>query len=235
MLTLAIPSNGALHEPSLQFLESCGIGVVREGARKYTGEIPAIPDLTVHFQRASDITGTVEVGRADLGIVGRDRFIESQVDEGNTVILLEGLGFGRSELVFGIPDSWIDVTSLADILDLSLEFRKQGSDIRIATKYPRSVERFLLHNGINYFYLTYSSGTLEAAPAMGHADIIADITSTGSTMRENSLKTILGGSIMKSEACLIGNTYLIKQNSSKIEQAADFVGRVEARLQAIGM
>ena len=70
---------------------------------------------------------------------------------------------------------------------------------------------------------------------MSHADIIADITSTGSTMRENSLKTILGGSIMKSEACLIGNTYLIKQNSSKIEQAADFVGRVEARLQAIGM
>ena len=124
------------------------------------------------------------------------------------------------------------MTSLPDIADLSLEFREQGRDLRVATKYPRSVERFLLDSGVNYFSLVPTSGTLEAAPAMGYADIIADITSTGITMRENRLKTVLGGSIMKSEACLVGNTRLVSENDVKLNLARAIVERIEAHLSA---
>ena len=232
MLRLAVPSDGALHEPSLHFLRSCGIGVLRSDLRRYTAQIPTLPGVTVHFQRGSDIATKVEEGSADVGIVGRDRFLESETEDGDSRVIIDGLGFGHSELVLGVPDSWVDVTSLADLADLSMEFREQGRELRIATKYPRLVERFLLRSGVSYFTLVSSSGTLEAAPSMGYADIIADIASTGATMRENRLKTIHGGIIMTSEACLISNNPLVSASAEKLALAKLLVERVEAHLQA---
>ena len=232
MLRLAVPSDGALHEPALLFMQSCGIGVVRGDLRRYTAEIPSLPGVTVHFQRMADIVTKVEEGSADVGIVGRDRYIESTVEDGSTVIVVDELGFGHSELVIGVPDSWVDVTSLADLADLSLEFRERGTDLRVATKYPRSVERFLLGTGVTYFSVVPSSGTLEAAPAMGYADIIADISSTGVTMRENRLKTIVGGSILNSEACLIGNVPVVASTPEKLDIAKSLVERIEAHIRA---
>jgi len=232
MLRLAVPSDGALHDPSMMFLSSCGIGVLRSNLRRYTAEIPSLPGVVVHFQRGSDIALKVEEGSADVGIVGKDRFLESWTEEGDSDIVIEGLGFGHSQLVLGVPDSWVDVTSLADLADLSMEFREQGQDLRVATKYTRSVERFLLSNGVSYFTLVPSSGTLEAAPSMGYADIIADIAATGATMRENRLKTVHGGTILTSEACLVGNLALLSTSEEKLVLASTLVERVEAHLQA---
>ena len=232
MLRLAVPSDGPLHEPALLFLRSCGIGVLRTNLRRYTAEIPAVPGVTVHFQRGADIAPKVEEGSADMGIVGQDRFLETRREGGNAASVIDNLGFGHSELVIGVPDSWVDVTSVADLADLSLEFREQGRDLRIATKYPRLVERFLLSSGVGFFSMVPSTGTLEASPAMGHADIIADISSTGTTMRENRLKTVRGGSIMTSEASLICNRALLAADDSKLELAKALVERIEAHLEA---
>ena len=113
-----------------------------------------------------------------------------------------------------------------------MEFRSQGRDLRIATKFPRLVERFLLKNGVNFFSLVHSSGTLEAAPVMGFADIIADISSSGTTMRENRLKQIHGGSILRSEACLIANRKLLAGDAFKLGVAKNLVDLIEARLQS---
>jgi len=113
-----------------------------------------------------------------------------------------------------------------------MEFRQNGADLRVVTKYPRLVERFLLSNGVNFFSLVHSSGTLEAAPAMGFADIIVDVSESGTTMRENRLKTILGGSIMVSRACIIGNRRLLKEHPGKLEVAKSFVDVIEAYLQS---
>ena len=167
-----------------------------------------------------------------MGVVGQDRYVESRLADGNTGVVIDQLGFGHSELVVGVPDSWVDVASVADLADLSIEFREHGRDLRVATKYPRSVERFLLSSGVSYFSLVPSSGTLEAAPAMGYADIIADISSTGITLRENRLKTIAGGSIMTSEACLISNRSLVAESARKLELARSLVERIEAHLKA---
>ena len=231
-IRMAIPSNGALYEPTLAFLSACGIGVSRTNLRRYTAEIPSLPGVTVLFQRGADITSKVEEGSAELGIVGQDRFLELRREGGSAHTVIDALGFGRCELVLGVPDSWVDVTSLADLADLSLEFRRQGTDLRIVTKYPRLVERYLLSKGLGYFSLVQSSGTLEAAPAMGYADIIADISSSGTTMRENRLKAIHGGSILTSEACLIANGPMLGADERKLGRAKAMVDFMEAYLQS---
>lgn len=231
-LNLAIPSDGAIHEPTLSFLSSCGVAVLRPNSRKYTADMPTLPGVTVMFQRNSDITGKVEDGTAALGIVGLDRFLEIRQEGSNTDIVIEKLGFGQCELVIGVPDSWIDVTSLGDIGDLSMQFREKGTDIKIATKYPRLLHQFLLSNGVTYFSLVESSGTLEAAPAMGYADIIADISSTGTTMKENGLKLIKGGAILSSEACLIANYDVLPKDSKKLALAKSLIDFIEAHLKS---
>ena len=116
------------------------------------------------FQRTADVTTKVEEGSADIGITGLDRFLESRREAGNGIVLVEDLSFGRCELVLAVPSAWLDVTSLSDLADVALEFRQRGRHLRIATKYPRLVQRFLLENGINYFTLVMASGTIELHP-----------------------------------------------------------------------
>ncbi len=231
-LRLAVPSDGALHEPALMFLRSCGIGVLRTNLRRYTAEIPAAPGVAVVFQRAADVTPQVEEGRVDMGIVGLDRFLELRREDGDANVVIEKLGFGHCELVIGIPDSWVDVTSLSDLADLSMEFREAGSDLRIATKYPRLVSQFLLRSGISYFSLVHSTGAIEVMPATGSADVIADISSTGATMRENRLKTVRGGSITDSQACLIANRDTLASDELGLAAAKALVERIEAHLES---
>ena len=178
----------------------------RPNARRYTATVPAIPGVEVLFQRTADITAKVEDGSAELGITGLDRLLEYREDERRAAILVESLGFGRCDLVLAVPDSWLDVTSLADLADLALEFRQQGRQLRIATKYPRLLSEFLYDRGINYFSLAPASGTLEAAPLAGYADLIADLTATGTTLKENRLKTLEDGTVLSSQACLLANT-----------------------------
>ncbi len=232
MLRLAVPSDGALHEPSLLFLKSSGMGVSRRNLRRYTAEVPSLPGVVVHFQRGSDIALKVEEGSAELGFVGLDRFLETRREGGVSRVVISGLGFGQSELALGVPDSWVDVSTLADLADLAVDFHAKGTDLRIATKYPRLVERFLLSHGVAFFTLVPSSGTLEAAPEMGYADIIADISSTGTTMLANRLKTIVGGSVVTSEACLIGNGTFLTANSEKLRLATAVVERIEGRMRS---
>ena len=232
MLRVAVASDGALHEPSLLFLRACGMGVARTNTRRYVAEIPSLPGARVHFQRHAEIAFKVEEGSADVGVVGVDGFAESRQEGGNASVIIDRLGFGHCEIVLGVPDSWVDVVALADLADLSMEFRAAGRDLRVATKFPRLVERFLLRSGVGYFSIVPTSGTLEAAPAMGYADIIADITETGVTMRENRLKTIAGGTIMSSEACLIANRATLAADKAKLRTAEEMVERIESHLRA---
>ncbi|MBI4233296.1 MAG: ATP phosphoribosyltransferase [Chloroflexi bacterium] len=232
VLRLAIPSDGELHEPALRFLQSCGMPVERASARRYTAELGTVSGVVVLFQRVADISLKVEEGSADLGIVGLDRFAEFRHEDSDAITVLEDLRFGRCELVLAVPDAWIDVVSTADLADLSVEFREQGRELRVATKYPRLVERFLHARGINYFTLVPASGTLEVAPAMGYADFIADITSSGTTLRENRLKTVTDGTILASQACLVGNRRLLGEESVKLQRTKTILERIEGHLRA---
>lgn len=231
-LRLAIPSDGEMYDPTLKFMESCGMPVRRPSPRRYTAEIPSVEGLEVHFQRGADIPSRVEAGNVDLGIVGLDRFQEYRTEDGNSQLVIPKLGFGRCELVVGVPDSWIDVLSMADLADLSVELRESGRELRVATKYPRLVQRFLFNHGLNYFTLQQVTGTLEAAPSMGYADIIVDISSTGVTMRENRLKTLGDGSVLASEGSLIANTKMLQMHPDRLEATRKILERIDAYLIA---
>ena len=222
-LKLLIASDGALYEPTLKFLDACDLTVNRENPRRYTANIPSLKGVSVLFQRSADITSKIEDGSADLGIIGEDRYLELRKEDGPTDIVKNNLGFGACSLSIGVPNSWIDVDSVADLADLATDFHAKGMTFKVATKSPRLLQRFLISNGISNFSLVQSSGTLEIAPAMGFADIIADITSSGTTMRENHLKMIEGGTIISSEACLIANTQIFNDNSKKGMLASRFV------------
>ncbi len=227
-LRLAVPSDGAMYEPTLSFLQACGLGVERPSPRRYTASIPTVPGLEVLFQRAADITSTVDKGNVDLGLVGYDRFQEYRQEDGDGLLLIPDLGYGRCELVVAVPDAWVDVTSMADLADLAVEFRETGRELRVATKYPRLVQRFLFLHSVNYFSLAPVTGTLEAAPAMGYADLIVDITASGATLRENRLKTLDDGTLLASQGCLIGNRRLLKEHPERLEATREMVERIEA-------
>jgi|TARA_B110000116_G_C16788805_1_gene562528 ATP phosphoribosyltransferase len=222
-LKLVIPSDGAMYESTLEFMEKVGLSVTRESKRRYIADIPNLSGVTVLLLRSADITATIEDGSADIGLLGEDRYLELRQENLPTTIILGDLKYGDCSLALGIPNSWSDVSSIADVAEVAVEFRERGLSMRVATKSPRLTERYLLSHGINYFSLVRLSGTLELAPEMGFADIIADITSTGTTMEENQLKTIQGGTIIESEACLIGNTNDLSSNITKRNKAKQFI------------
>lgn len=231
-LRIAIPSDGAMYEPTLAFLARAGMPIDRPSPRRYVAGVPAVDGVEVILQRARDITAQVEQGNADVGFVGYDDYQERRVEAGQGVLLLKDLGFGRCELVVAVPDAWVDVESMADLADLAVEFRESGRELRIVTKAPRLAQRFLFQNGVNYFSLPQVSGTLEAAPSMGYADIIIDLTATGASLRENRLKRLRDGTVLESEGCLIGNRDALRSKPEVLEAAREVLERIEARRQA---
>jgi ATP phosphoribosyltransferase len=231
-LRLAIPSDGALYEPTNEFLRASGMPNKRISARGYTGKIAAVEGVSTLFQRASDIPGKVEDGTADCGIVGLDRFLEYHQEGGDSLVVIEDLRFGGCELALAVPETWLDVTTTADLGDLALEFREKGRELRVATKYPQLTQRFLYSKGINYLTMIPSSGTLEVAPAIGQADLIADVTATGTTLRENRLKTLMDGTILRSQSCLIVNRKTLAGAETKLKQIKAILERAEGYLRA---
>ena len=231
-MRIALPSDGELYDSTIAFMRACGLTVSRPNSRRYTGTVPAIPGVEVLFQRTADVTQKVEEGSAELGVTGLDRVLEYRNDEARASVLIEDLEYGRCEFIMAVPDSWMDVTSLSDLADLALEFRQEGKQLRIATKYPRLLRGYLYERGINYFTLVPASGAMEAAPSAGYADLIADLTATGVTLRENQLKQLDEGTILASQACLIANPVLLSVSSKSLALARSIVELMEGHLRA---
>jgi len=201
--TLALPSKGAIAEPTDHFLRELGLKVSKPNPRQYVGLIRSL-GLGVLFQRVKDIVYKVADGTAHLGITGLDVVHENMSD--GLIIIHDQLGYGHCKLVVAVPEAWVDVEGMADLAEVALDFReKKGRNIRIATGYPRLARQFLRQHHIVHFTLVKGEGAIEVAPSINHADLIIDLTDTGTTLRENHLKQIQGGTILESQACLIGN------------------------------
>jgi ATP phosphoribosyltransferase len=225
MITLAIPSKGRLKEQSLEVLAKAGLTVtLPEDDRKYRARIDGLDDVEVAFLSASEIAGEIGQGAVDLGITGEDLVRENLADWEARAEIAARLGFGHADVVVAVPDIWLDVDTMADLDDVAADFRQRhGRRLRIATKYWRLTQQFFsLKHGIQVYRIVESLGATEGAPAAGLADIIVDITTTGSTLRANHLKVLGDGTILKSQACLVA--------SKKQRNAAD-----EARLREIAV
>ncbi|MEI9402102.1 ATP phosphoribosyltransferase [Mesorhizobium argentiipisi] len=223
MITLAIPSKGRLKEQSLEVLAKAGLAVtLPEDDRKYRARIDGLDNVEVAFLSASEIAGEIGQGAVDLGITGEDLLRENLADWEARAEIVARLGFGHADVVVAVPDIWLDVDSMADLDDVAADFRQRhGRRLRIATKYWRLTQQFFsLKHGIQVYRIVESLGATEGAPAAGLADVIVDITTTGSTLRANHLKVLGDGVILKSQACLVA--------SKKQRDAAD-----EARLREI--
>jgi len=205
-ITLAIPSKGRLKDQSLEVLARAGLAVSMPGDdRRYRAHIEGRDDIEIAFLSASEISGEIGQGSVDLGITGEDLLRENVADWESKAAVEARLGFGPADVVVAVPDSWLDVETMADLDDVAAEFRQRhGRRLRIATKYWRLTQQFFSQkHGIQVYRIVESLGATEGAPAAGSADVIVDITTTGSTLRANHLKVLADGVILRSEACLV--------------------------------
>src|SRR5690606_10251958 len=149
-------------------------------------------DIEVAFLSASEIAGEIGAGEVDLGITGEDLVRETLADWESRADIAVRLGFGNADVVVAVPDMWLDVDTMADLDDVAADFRQRhGRRLRIATKYWRLTQQFFSgKHGIQVYRIVESLGATEGAPAAGSADIVVDITSSGSTLRANHLKIL---------------------------------------------
>ncbi len=204
-IMLALPSKGRLQEEAMDLFSGSGLAIERPGgARSYLGEMPAMPEVTVRFLSASEIARELIRGTIDIGITGEDLIHESAETGPKQVEIVKRLGFGRADVVVAVPDAWIDVTAMDDLSDVAADFRaRHGRWLRVATKYVNLTRRHFAQAGIAEYRIVESLGATEAAPASGAADLIVDITSTGSTLQANGLRILTDGVMLESEAVLM--------------------------------
>lgn len=226
-LRVALPSKG-MEDDTVGFLAACGLPVRRSNPRQYRASIGTLPNVEVTFQRAGDIYAKVYEGSVDLGVTGYDVVAEYQREDDRVFVVIRELGYSQCELVLGVPETWVDVLNVHDLAEIAADWHAQARELRVATKYPNLTRQFFYDHGINYFTLVASEGALEAAPALGYAELIADITSSGVTLRENRLKTVGGGRILSSEACLIANRLELAKSPAKLELTRRMLEAMEA-------
>ncbi|MBK8421068.1 ATP phosphoribosyltransferase [Candidatus Villigracilis saccharophilus] len=130
-------------------------------------------------------------GQCDFGITGVDVIEEKRGENGDIIILHDGLGFGQCSLRLAVPETWKDVT---DIPTLKKFAATLDHPLRVATKFPVLTERFLTQKDIPHT-LIYAEGTLETAPTIGYADMISDLVSSGQTLQDNRLRALPDGLI----------------------------------------
>jgi ATP phosphoribosyltransferase len=229
-IRIALPSKGRLAEGSLEFLDKAGLRVHKPNPRQFEASIPAIPGLSVLFQRAGDIVVSVRDGSVDFGITGWDTVCERS--EGNSPVLplLPALGFGHCSLKVIVPESWADARLMADLCS----FRSTAArPLRVATKFPYLTGTFFTEHGLTDTQLIHAEGTLEAAPAIGYADIIVDLISTGTTLRDNRLRALEDGLILESQACLVANRSRLQNHPEVLSMAKQLLEVIEAHLHAV--
>jgi ATP phosphoribosyltransferase len=205
-ITLALPSKGRLKEQALETLAKAGLSIrLPSDDRKYRAGVENLKGIDVAFLSASEIAGEIGRGTVDLGVTGEDVLREKTAEWDKRTEILARLGFGHADVVVAVPDIWLDVDTMADLDDVAADFRQRhGRRLRIATKYWRLTQQFFSgSHGIQVYRIVESLGATEGAPAAGSADVIVDITTTGSTLRANHLKVLNDGVILSSQACLV--------------------------------
>ncbi len=227
-LRLSLPSKGRLMDDSLDFLAECGLSVQKLNPRQYQAKMPALPELTVLFQRPSDIVVSVRQGSVDFGITGIDVLEEKRGDNGEIIVLHDELGYGGCALMLAVPEAWTDVT---DIPSLKKYAASLNRPLRVATKFPVLTERFLNAQNIPHTLIA-AEGTLETAPTIGYADIISDLVSSGQTLQDNRLRALRDGVVQASQAALIANRKALQTNPQALEMARRLLEYIEAHMRA---
>lgn len=197
-IKIAVPSKGRISEPSINILEKAGLGLIDKSNRKLISKT-FNENIEVMFARASDIPEFVNDGVADMGITGVDLINENEA----VVSELLDLRFGQTKLVLAAPEE-SNIKSVDDITD----------DMKVATEFPVLTKKYLNEMGLD-LKIVKLSGSTEAAPFIGIADLITDLTSTGTTLKMNHLEII--DIILDSTIKLIANPDSLNEKRELIE------------------
>ncbi len=168
------------------------------------------------FQRPGDIVVSVRDGSVDFGVTGWDIFSERHGGNNELLVLLPELGIGVCTLNTIVPDNLTEVNTMADLLTWQDQI---GRPLRAVTKFPELSRSFFQSHGLPDIELITSEGTLEIAPTIGYADLIVDLISTGTTLRDNRLKALEDGLVIRSQGCLIANKPALKNRPDTLAMA----------------
>jgi len=204
---IALPNKGRLNQSAIRLMNRIGFPVPDAANRTLLAEFSK-GRFQILLARAQDIPEFVEMGAADLGVTGLDLVRET----GRKVENLMPLDFGRCRLVVAVPED-SEISDVAGIRD--------GSTV--ATCFPNLTREFFSALG-KRVDVAEVSGATEVAPQIGLADVITDLTETGSTMKLNHLKEI--GVVLESHAVLIGNPKALKDKKARIEEVTSAVQSV---------
>jgi ATP phosphoribosyltransferase len=204
MLTIAIPSKGRLKDACNAWFAAAGVIMEQTaGARGYRASFAGLPDIEIMLLSAGEIASSLLAGDVHLGITGEDLLREAAPELEGRMHLICPLGFGFADVVVAVSARWIDVATMADLDDVCAAYAAtHRRRLRVATKYAALTRSFFAHNGISDYRIVPSAGATEGAPAAGTAEVIVDITTTGATLRDNGLKILDDGVILKSQAQL---------------------------------
>ncbi len=204
MLKLGVPSKGRLMEKTFSWFVDRGVSLRKSGSdREYAGAVDGIGGVELVLLSAGEIPRELAAGHIHLGVTGSDLIREKLAAWETRVHAMAPMGFGGADLIIAVPQGWVDVDTLDDLDAAAAAFRKtHGFRLRIATKYHRQVREFLRDNGVADYQLIDSQGATEGTVKNETAEAIADITSTGETLRANGLKILDDGLIHASEATL---------------------------------
>ena len=204
MLKIGVPSKGRLMEKTFDWFGARGVTMARTGnEREYSGAVQGIDGVELVLLSAGEIPRELAAGRIHLGVTGSDLVRDKLADWDMQVAELALLGFGHADLIIAVPDAWIDVDTLDDLDAAAGAFRaRHGHRLRIATKYHRLVREFLTAHGVADYQLVDSQGATEGTVKNLTAEAVADISSTGETLRANHLKILSDGLIHQSQATL---------------------------------
>lgn len=203
-IKLGVPSKGRLMEKTFEWFAARGITLQRTGSeREYAGAVEGIENVSLMLLSAGEIPRELAAGRIHLGVTGTDLIQEKLALWDQLVSPVEELAFGHADLIVAVPHAWIDVDTMDDLDAAAATFRNtHGFRLRIATKYHRLVREFLRGAGVADYALVDSQGATEGTIKNETAEAIADITSSGETLRANHLKILSDGLILKSQATL---------------------------------
>ena len=222
-IKLGLPSKGRLKDGSIDYLSKNNFKLSSNGGeRNYFAEVENYPNIKIIYLHAKEIIERLGDGTLDVGISGLDLLNESPTNLKKKIEVKKKLDFGSASVVIAVPNDWIDVQTVADLEEVSFNFRdKKNTRLRVATKYPILTNNFLVSKGVTQYKLVPSLGATETYPFIGSSEIITDITSTGKTLADNNLRVLKDGLILSSRAWL----FIAKKKAAKLQPFLKSLGR----------
>lgn len=207
MIRLGVPSKGRLMEQTFDWFAARGVRLSRSGSdREYAGRVEGAEGVSLVLLSAGEIPRELAAGRIELGVTGTDLVREKLAGWRDLVAEIAPMGFGHADLILAVPECWRDCETLDDLTSISRDFRaSHGFRLRIATKYHRLVRAWLAAHEVADYQLVDSQGATEGTVANQTAEAIADITSSGATLRANNLKILSEQPILHSQATLFAH------------------------------